>query len=104
MMKTNIMLVTAAILWGMGFVAQRDGMSHIGPFLYSAARFGLGVFCLLPVLYLTRKEEAKIEVRLKAVLTAGLIVGLFLFLAVSAQQIGLGPPRRQRRVLSRRYT
>ena len=87
--KINIMLFTAAMLWGLGFVAQRNGMSYIGPFLYSAARFGLGVLCLVPVLLLTRKEEAKIDVRPRTILFAGCVVGLFLFLAVSAQQIGL---------------
>lgn len=87
--KTNIILVLAAMLWGLGFVAQRDGMSYIGPFFYSASRFALGVVCLLSVLFLTMKEEAKINVTLRTVLFAGFIVGLFLFLAVSAQQIGL---------------
>ena len=87
--KTDIMLVVAAILWGLGFVAQRDGMNYIGPFLYSAIRFGIGVLCLLPVYFLTRKHERKIKVKKKTILIAGLIVGVLLFLAVSAQQIGL---------------
>jgi drug/metabolite transporter (DMT)-like permease len=103
-LKTDIMLVTAALLWGMGFVAQRDGMNYIGPFLYSAVRFGIGVICLLPIYFLTRKREPVISNKVKVegsasdrkdsvdrkmVITAGSIVGLFLFLAVSAQQIGL---------------
>ncbi|MCK4813775.1 MAG: DMT family transporter [Candidatus Marinimicrobia bacterium] len=87
--KTNIILIIAAMLWGFGFVAQRDGMNYIGPFYYSAIRFGIGVLCLLPVYFLTRKKEQAIKVKLKTVLSAGVVVGLFLFLAVSAQQIGL---------------
>ncbi|MEA3392246.1 MAG: DMT family transporter [Candidatus Marinimicrobia bacterium] len=108
--KTDIMLIVAAILWGLGFVAQRDGMNYIGPFFYSTLRFGIGVLCLLPVYFITRKLEPKIEVKAKAeaeaeaktkvegresiverktVVFAGLIVGIFLFLGVSAQQIGL---------------
>lgn len=87
--KTNVMLVTAAILWGFGFVAQRDGMSYIGPFTYSALRFSIGVISLLPVYFLTRKRERKISSDRKNILKAGFWVGLFLFLAVSAQQIGL---------------
>jgi len=113
------MLIVAAILWGLGFVAQRDGMNYIGPFFYTAIRFGIGVLCLLPVYFMTRKLEPKIEVKVKAeaeteaeaeaevktgtdnikghesiverktVIFAGLIVGIFLFLGVSAQQIGL---------------
>lgn len=87
--KTNIILVIAAMLWGFGFVAQRDGMNYIGPFLYTAIRFGIGVLCLLPVYFMTRKQERKIKVEKKTIFFAGIIVGIFLFLGVSAQQIGL---------------
>jgi len=87
--KTDIMLVVAAILWGLGFVAQRDGMNYIGPFFYTAIRFGIGVLCLLPIYFITRKQERKIKVEKKTILIAGLIVGVLLFLGVSAQQIGL---------------
>lgn len=83
------MLLSAALLWGLGFVAQRDGMSYVGPFTYSAIRFGIGLIALLPVYLLTRRQEKKIPAGRKTVLRAGLLVGLFLFLAVSAQQIGL---------------
>ena len=83
------MLVVAAILWGLGFVAQRDGMNYIGPFFYTAIRFGIGVLCLLPIYFITRKQERKIKVEKKTILIAGLIVGVLLFLGVSAQQIGL---------------
>ena len=83
------MLLSAALLWGLGFVAQRDGMSYVGPFTYSAFRFGIGLIALLPVYLLTRRQEKKIPAGRKTVLRAGLLVGLFLFLAVSAQQIGL---------------
>ena len=87
--KTDIMLIVAAILWGLGFVAQRDGMNYIGPFFYTAIRFGIGVLCLLPIYFITRKQERKIKVEKKTILISGLIVGVLLFLAVSAQQIGL---------------
>ncbi|MEA2076450.1 MAG: DMT family transporter [Candidatus Marinimicrobia bacterium] len=87
--KTNLVLILAAMLWGFGFVAQRDGMNYIGPFLYTTIRFGIGVLCLLPVYFMTRKQEKKIKIENNAILFAGLIVGVFLFLGVSAQQIGL---------------
>jgi len=91
------MLIVAAILWGLGFVAQRDGMNYIGPFFYTAIRFGIGVLCLLPIYFITRKKEmknkakneAKVEVEKKTVIFAGLVVGVFLFLGVNSQQIGL---------------
>ncbi|MDX9780439.1 MAG: DMT family transporter [Candidatus Neomarinimicrobiota bacterium] len=89
MIRTNIMLFTAALLWGLGFVAQRDGMAYLGPFSYSAIRFGIGVLALLPVYFLAQKRERRSPAARKTVLKAGLLVGMFLFLAVSAQQIGL---------------
>lgn len=88
-LKTDIMLVVAAILWGLGFVAQRDGMNYIGPFFYTAIRFGIGVLCLIPIYFMTRKQERKIKVKKKTILISGLIVGIFLFLGVNSQQIGL---------------
>lgn len=95
--KTDIMLIVAAILWGLGFVAQRDGMNYIGPFFYTAIRFGIGVLCLLPIYFITRKKEMRNkakaegegEVEKKTVIFAGLVVGVFLFLGVNSQQIGL---------------
>lgn len=99
-LQTDIMLIIAAILWGLGFVAQRDGINYIGPFYYTAIRFFIGVLCLLPIYFFTRKYEPKImpnneksgnenKVERKTVIFSGLIVGLFLFLGVNAQQVGL---------------
>lgn len=47
--STGILLV-AAIIWGMCFVAQRSGMEHIGPFLFNGVREILGSLTLLVVL------------------------------------------------------
>jgi drug/metabolite transporter (DMT)-like permease len=88
-LKTDIMLIVAAMLWGLGFVAQRDGMNYIGPFFYTAIRFGIGVLFLLPIYFMTRKQERKIKVKKKTIIFAGLVVGIFLFLGVNSQQIGL---------------
>ncbi len=98
-LQTDIMLVIAAILWGLGFVAQRDGMNYIGPFYYTSIRFFIGALCLLPIYFTTRKIEIKIKVKgkpnneyqveRKTVIFAGIIVGVFLFLGVNAQQVGL---------------
>ena len=36
--KSNICLLGTAVIWGFAFVAQRDSMDTIGPFMYSAIR------------------------------------------------------------------
>ena len=86
-----IMLITAAI-WGFAFVAQREGMETMGPFLFNGARFFIGVAVLSPLVwYFSKKKKLsnKKEVSTKKLLFAGTIAGLFLFAACSFQQVGL---------------
>lgn len=84
------MLLTAMI-WGSGFVAQRLGMQHVGPFTFGAARFILGGLALIPVLYLTRALPLKAEQKVAKTkwLPATLACGAALFTASSFQQFGL---------------
>ena len=35
-------MLLAAAIWGFAFVAQREGMETMGPFLFNAARFFIG--------------------------------------------------------------
>lgn len=41
--RSDLILLITAIIWGFAFVAQRMGMEHVGPFLFNGIRFGLGV-------------------------------------------------------------
>ena len=50
-MRSNMMLLMAAAIWGLGFVAQRLGMDHMGPFTFNGLRFVLGALSLLPLLW-----------------------------------------------------
>jgi len=45
--RSDLLLLLAAIIWGFAFVAQRMGMEHIGPFLFNGIRFALGAATLL---------------------------------------------------------
>ncbi|UWG96090.1 DMT family transporter [Dehalobacter sp. DCM] len=90
--KSNVLLLLAALIWGLAFVAQRVGMEHIGPFTFNGVRFALGALSLLPLMvYFDRKQGKMDQVPhiWKAALKPGLIVGLVLFCAASLQQIGL---------------
>src|SRR5665647_133575 len=51
--KSTIFLMLTAIIWGTAFVAQREGMSSIGPFMFSALRMYLGTLTLIPIIYIT---------------------------------------------------
>ena len=85
-LRVNGLLLLTALIWGFGFVAQRLGMDHIGPFAFNGIRFILGGLCLLP---LALREKPAPEGRRIHPLKAGLWVGVLLFIAAAAQQIGL---------------
>ena len=91
--RADSLLMLAAIIWGSAFVAQRVGMSHVGPLTFNGVRFALGTLVLLP---LTRRRAGqtmradpvhpKIE---RGAFWGGVFVGLVLFIAATLQQIGL---------------
>jgi hypothetical protein len=54
--KAEVLLLLAAIIWGIAFVAQRAGMDHVGPFTYNGARFLLGALSLAPLLWIQRRS------------------------------------------------
>jgi len=84
----------AAVIWGSAFVAQRVGMSYVGPLTFNGVRFALGALVLLP---LTWRPDPKPKVEggiLRAmialpVLWGGGLAGLVLFSGASLQQVGL---------------
>ncbi|MFH1937720.1 MAG: DMT family transporter, partial [Bacteroidota bacterium] len=52
--KSDMLLLLAAAIWGFAFVAQRVGMDYVGPFTFSAVRFSLGCLVLIPFLFFRR--------------------------------------------------
>lgn len=90
--KSSILLLTAAAIWGLAFVAQRIGMEFIGPFTYNGIRFALGAVSLLPLIAYydkNNKKQSSLNQDWKTTIKPGLIVGIVLFIAASLQQIGL---------------
>ncbi len=91
-LKTDLLMLIAAAIWGFAFVAQREGMETMGPFLFSGVRFLIGVVALCPVVwYLSKKPQQshKAEVSAKKLILAGTVAGLLLFGGISFQQVGL---------------
>ena len=96
MKKTNykslLLLLLAAIIWGIAFVAQTVGMDYVRPFTFNGVRCLLGAVVLLPVIYLFDKKktvEEKEKEDKKALWIGGILCGLCLCTASSLQQIGL---------------
>lgn len=90
--RADLIMLLAAAIWGFAFVAQREGMETMGPFLFNTARFFIGTVFLFPIVwYLSKKnkDQNNKETSTKKLLFAGFIAGLFLFLAASFQQVGI---------------
>lgn len=98
----KILLLLAALIWGVAFVAQSVGMDYMGPFTFNGARFLMGSAVLVPVIVFRRKKAdpagggqartdrsgAK-ENAGKAALMGGVCCGLALCPAALFQQFGI---------------
>ena len=92
-MKSNLLLLLTAVIWGFAFVAQRLGMEYIGPFTFNTARFTLGSLSLIPLLIINRpkklEKEKFLPLRNTNLLYGGFAAGTTLFLGATFQQGGL---------------
>ncbi|MCS3456793.1 drug/metabolite transporter (DMT)-like permease [Aeromonas sp. BIGb0405] len=91
-MRSNMMLLMAAAIWGLGFVAQRLGMDHMGPYTFNGLRFLLGALSLLPLLWWLKSRQPtqpRAEDNPRLLLIGGTLAGGVLFCAASLQQVGL---------------
>jgi len=92
--RADSLLMFAALIWGSAFVAQRVGMSYVGPFTFNGVRFALGAMVLLPLAW-RRDAQPKVEGGLLRfmitwpALWGGGLAGPVLFSAATLQQVGL---------------
>jgi len=85
----DLLLLITALVWGFGFVAQRAGMEHVGPFTFNGIRFLLGGICLLPLAMARERRAGRARAWTVSPLVAGAVAGLVLFAGATLQQIGL---------------
>ena len=88
------LLLLAAIVWGTGFVAQRQAMEGMPPFAFIALRFFLGCLVLLPALILKKVGKKKPNAFnwkgfWRNLVLPSVLPGLFLFAGTSMQQLGI---------------
>lgn len=108
MMKSNILLLITAAIWGSAFVAQRVGMDYIGPHTFNGIRFLIGSAVLVPlVIWLSHRMAASETSATLAASTeikqgsrpvkqggsgliwGGVIAGAVLFVGATLQQVGI---------------
>ena len=54
--RSNLLLLLTAAIWGFAFVAQRVGATYLGPFTFNGIRFALGGLSLIPLLLFSLKN------------------------------------------------
>lgn len=92
------LLVLTALIWGIAFVAQSEGMNYVGGFTFNACRFLIGGAVLIPCIYFLRRGgreqpqaltagEHRQQTRTGVV--GGICCGLVLCLSSSLQQFGI---------------
>lgn len=86
------MLVAAAMIWGLSFVAQSEGMKHVEGFTFNGIRMLMGSATLMPIIIFNRRkhpvktDKAQKKATAKKYALAILPVGLALFAGSNLQQ------------------
>ena len=90
-LKSIILLLLAALIWGVAFVAQSVGMDYVEPFTFNGLRNLLGALVLLPVIcgMSGERDVAEEKKDTKTLWLGGVLCGLCLCVASSLQQIGI---------------
>ncbi|MBP6787098.1 MAG: DMT family transporter [Candidatus Promineofilum sp.] len=88
-LRSDLLLLLTAVIWGFAFVGQRLGMEHVGPLAFNATRFFIGGLVLLPVMAWGDRQRPAIDAGRRPVLRGGLLVGGVLFAAATLQQAGI---------------
>lgn len=93
-LRSDLLLLLAAVIWGFAFVAQRIGMDYVGPFTYNGVRFLLGTLVLLPFLSARMRKGIPLiagdsSSDIRKIFIGAFVTGLLLFSGVALQQLGL---------------
>ena len=106
-MRGNALLLLAAFIWGLSFVAQSEGMKYIGPFAFIGIRsmlagVSLAVFLGIRAAVTSGKKRREQDTQKvtaetweakqggkKTLLAGGVSCGIILFVATMLQQIGI---------------
>lgn len=91
-LRSSLLLLTTAVIWGVAFVAQSASMDYVGPFTFNAVRSIIGGFVLIPCICLLNRGKPRQQSTPQSrrdLLRGGILCGLFLAVASSFQQFGI---------------
>ena len=84
--RGDLLVLAAALIWGVAFYFQKTAMFHIGPLLFLGLRALIGSIALAPFAV---REHQRSDTKIRAVLPIALCGGLVFFTAASIQQFGI---------------
>ncbi len=90
--RSAIMLVIAALVWGAAMAFQSEAAKFIGPMTFQSVRFLIGGTVLLPVVFWLGKKdpgEGRPEHKPKGAIFGGVLCGIVLAAACLLQQYGV---------------
>ena len=85
------LMLIAALIWGTTFIAQSTGMETIGPLGFTAARYVIGAFVVLPVALweMQRASFFQLAAANKTLLWQAIGLGVLMFGGIALQQTAL---------------
>jgi hypothetical protein len=87
-LAADALLLTAAVIWGSTFIAQKLATAHMGPVLFIGVRYALGALILLPIAWRRHRRTVDARARRQAIV-GGSVAGVFMALGSSLQQVGM---------------
>ena len=87
-LRSALILLLAAAIWGAAMSAQREGARYLSPFTFNACRFTLGALVMLPLM-LRETKAAGQKRQAKGGILPGAVLGVFLFSASLLQQMAV---------------
>lgn len=85
-LRADLLLLLAALIWGVGFYFQKTAMGHIGPFLFIGVRTILAVLAIAPF---ALREAAPAGEGWRGVARIGALSGVFFLGGAVLQQSGI---------------
>jgi drug/metabolite transporter (DMT)-like permease len=85
-LQGDLLILSAALIWGIAFYFQKTAMFHIGPLLFLGLRSMVAVVALLPFALRERRNRRRGSENVVPIAVVG---GLAFFLAGSVQQFGI---------------
>ena len=88
-LRADLILLIAALVWGLGFVAQSTAMDNIGPFTFIGLRFLIAAAAVWPLMRFIENRNTALVPMSRSDLRMSMLIGLVLFCGCAFQQWGI---------------